>query len=131
MPRRWSDVSPRVGADRFVRGAQVAVWLGPRGGRPSACGDGGEAAAPSTRLSSLCTLPGVAKQLPLVVHAHGHSLYEEPCLQWLSLRIREARPPRALLGLVGGMALSTECGARTGQSPLALHHPCHGKSGRV
>lgn len=67
------------------------MWLGPRGGRAGAGEGGAEAAAPSTRLSSLCTLPGVAKQLPLVVHAHGNSLYEEPCLQWLSLRFREAR----------------------------------------
>ena len=72
------------------------MWLGPRGG-PGAVEGGAEAAAPSTRLSSLCTLPGVAKQLPLVVHAHGHSLYEEPCLQWLSLRIREARRPCCLV----------------------------------
>jgi len=28
------------------------------------------------------------------VHAHGNALYEEPCLQWLSLRVREARPAR-------------------------------------
>jgi hypothetical protein len=73
---------------------QVALWLHAGAAPGARAGAEGSAAAPTTRLSSLCTLPGVSKALPLVVHAHGNALYEEPCLQWLSLRVREARPAR-------------------------------------
>jgi hypothetical protein len=71
---------------------QVALWL--HAGAAPGARAGAEGSAATTRLSSLCTLPGVSKALPLVVHAHGNALYEEPCLQWLSLRVREARPAR-------------------------------------
>ena len=49
----------------------AAVWFGeaPAGGEP---GGGG--------LSSLCYPPGVPKRVPLVLHAGGHSLYEEPLM---------------------------------------------------
>lgn len=83
------------------------MWLGARGVPASVLGLGGEdAPAPAARLSSLCTLPGMAKQLPLVVHAHGNSLYEEPCLQWLSLRIREARAPHTPVPFVDSLTAS-------------------------
>ena len=42
-----------------------------------------------TMLTTLVTPPGVAKSLPLVVHTEGNTMYEEPCVYYLSLRITQ------------------------------------------
>ena len=42
-----------------------------------------------TMLTTLATPPGVAKSLPLVVHTEGNTMYEEPCVYYLSLRITQ------------------------------------------
>ena len=51
---------------------------------------------PLSAISALCPAPGqVEKKLPAVIHdERGNTVYEEPCVAWLHLRIVQARGVR-------------------------------------
>ncbi|BDA41056.1 probable FT-interacting protein 3 [Coccomyxa sp. Obi] len=59
---------------------EVAVWA-----KESVTGDG----QPLSAISALCPVPGqIEKKLPAVIHdERGNTVYEEPCVAWLHLRI--------------------------------------------
>ena len=70
----------RKDQQQILCACQVAVWA-----RESVTGDG----QPMSAISALCPVPGqVEKKLPAVTHdGRGNTLYEEPCVAWLHLRI--------------------------------------------
>ena len=58
----------------------MAVWA-----KESVTGDG----QPLSAISTMCPVPGqIEKKLPAVIHdERGNTVYEEPCVAWLHLRI--------------------------------------------
>ena len=79
--------------NRLIHQKQVAVW----GSESTLSGNAGEEGGPprgaQSVLSTLLPAAGLpTKQAPSVVHDHrGNTLYEEPCIAWVHLRISQAR----------------------------------------
>lgn len=88
---------------------QVAILAKQSAG--SASGSG-QANGQKSATSALCPVPGqIQKSLPAVIHdERGNTLYEEPCIAWLHIRIVQASllplqlpQQRACTGLIAAL----------------------------
>lgn len=72
----------RACGSHAAHGMMPSAWVGACAGMA-----GRDSSSSSTTLLTLCSPPGVGKQLPYTVSAAGNTLFEEPCVCYLPLVI--------------------------------------------